>query len=60
MMGLCVSLVKDLSTDSMIVRTRYAREAVHDAVIAGVNEHGDDFRLTIEPEPEPSEVDGKA
>jgi choline/carnitine/betaine transport len=62
MVGLCVSLVKDLSTDSMIVRTRYAREAVHDAVIAGVTEHGDDFRLTVEPEPatEPSEVDGKA
>jgi choline/carnitine/betaine transport len=62
MVGLCVSLVKDLSTDSMIVRTRYAREAVHDAVIAGVTEHGDDFRLTVEPEPatEPSEVDGRA
>jgi len=58
--------VKDLSTDSMIVRTRYAREAVHDAVIAGVTEHGDDFRLTIEPEtetepePDPSEVYAKS
>jgi choline/carnitine/betaine transport len=55
MVGLCVSLVKDLSTDSMIVRARYAHEAVHDAVIAGVTEHGDDFRLTIEPEPDSSQ-----
>jgi choline/carnitine/betaine transport len=51
MIGLCVSLVKDLSQDSMIVRTRVAREAVHDAVIAGVTEHGDDFRLAVEQEP---------
>ncbi len=51
MIGLCVSLVKDLSRDPMIVRTRVAREAVHDAVIAGVTEHGDDFRLSVEQEP---------
>jgi choline-glycine betaine transporter len=51
MIGLCVSLVKDLSQDSMIVRTRVAREAVHDAVKAGVTEHGDDFRFSVEQEP---------
>ena len=51
MIGLCVSLVKDLSQDSMIVRTRVAREAVHEAVKAGVTEHGDDFRFTVEQEP---------
>lgn len=56
MIGLCVALVKDLSTDSMIVRQRYAREAVHDAVIAGVTEHGDDFRLTVEEEPATSDA----
>ncbi len=50
MIGLCVSLVKDLSTDSMVVRARVAREAVRDAVIAGVTEHGDDFRFRVESE----------
>ncbi len=50
MIGLCVSLVKDLSTDPMVVRARVAREAVRDAVIAGVTEHGDDFRFRIESE----------
>ncbi|WP_235532594.1 MULTISPECIES: BCCT family transporter [unclassified Nocardioides] len=54
MVGLCVSLVKDLSQDPLIVRSAYARQAVHDAVVAGVTEHGDDFVIAIE-ETEPAE-----
>jgi choline/carnitine/betaine transport len=48
MVGLCVSLAKELASDPLIVRTHYGRQAVHDAVVAGVTEHGDDFKLTIE------------
>jgi hypothetical protein len=35
----------------MMVRQRYAAEAVDDAVIAGVVEHGDDFVIVIEKDP---------
>jgi choline-glycine betaine transporter len=49
MIGLCVALVKDLMQDPLMVRRDYARAAVHDAVITGVTEHGDDFVLSVEP-----------
>ncbi|HET7682362.1 MAG TPA: BCCT family transporter [Marmoricola sp.] len=48
MVALCIALVKDLSQDPLIVRAKYARQAVHDAVVAGVTEHGDDFALSVE------------
>jgi len=54
MVGLAVALVKDLRSDPLVVRREYAREAVAQAVVAGVTEHGDDFVLAVEPaEPEP-------
>nr|WP_246319401.1 BCCT family transporter [Nocardioides kongjuensis] len=55
MIGLAAALVRELRTDPMVVRRRYGEEAVEQAVIAGVTEHGDDFVLSIEavdPEPE--------
>ena len=52
MVGLAVSLVKDLRTDPLMVRRRYAAEAVEQAVIAGVTEHGDDFVLAVDRDPE--------
>jgi choline/carnitine/betaine transport len=52
MVGLCVALVKDLSEDPLIVRAQYARRAVHDAVVAGVTEHGDDFVIPVEKDPD--------
>ncbi|MDN4175163.1 BCCT family transporter [Nocardioides sp. SOB77] len=51
MIGLAVSLVKDLRQDPLIVRRQYAVEAVEQAVVAGVTEHGDDFALSVEPAP---------
>jgi choline/carnitine/betaine transport len=48
MVGLAASLVKDLSSDPLIVRRAYAVAAVEQAVVAGVTEHGDDFTLTVE------------
>jgi choline/carnitine/betaine transport len=53
MIGLAVALVKDLRNDPMVVRKRYAREAVEQAVVTGVTRHGDDFALVVEPSDEP-------
>ena len=52
MIGLSVSLVRDLRSDPMMVRRRYAREAVEAAVITGVTEHGDDFVISVDKDPE--------
>ena len=48
MVGLCASLAKELSSDPLIVRGHYGQQAVHDAVVAGVTEHGDGFKLAVE------------
>ncbi|GGR67463.1 choline/carnitine/betaine transport [Nocardioides luteus] len=47
MVGLAVSLQRDLASDPLIVRGQYAAEAVEQAVITGVTEHGDDFALAV-------------
>ena len=52
MVGLAVALVKDLRKDPMMIRQQYAAEAVDDAVIAGVVEHGDDFVIAVERDPD--------
>ncbi len=52
MIGLAVALVKDLRSDPMIVRRRYASEAVDSAVVHGVTEHGDDFMISVEKDPD--------
>jgi choline-glycine betaine transporter len=49
MVGLAVALVKDLHNDPLMVRKRYAREAIEQAVVTGVTLHGDDFALAVEP-----------
>jgi choline/carnitine/betaine transport len=51
MVGLAVALVKDLRTDPLMVRQKYAADAVEQAVIAGVTEHGDDFVLSVDRDP---------
>lgn len=60
MIGLAAALMADLRTDPMVVRRRYGEEAVDQAVIAGVTEHGDDFALSFEAaestDPEPVDV----
>jgi choline/carnitine/betaine transport len=49
MVGLAVALVKDLRNDPLMVRKRYAREAIEQAVVTGVTLHGDEFALAVEP-----------
>jgi choline/carnitine/betaine transport len=51
MVGLAVALVKDLRTDPLMVRQKYAAEAMENAVIAGVTEHGDDFVISVDRDP---------
>ncbi len=51
MVGLCVALMKDLRRDPLMVRKAYAEEAVEQAVITGVTEHGDDFAIAVEKDP---------
>ncbi len=51
MVGLSVSLLKDLRQDPLMVRGEYAEQAVEQAVITGVTEHGDDFVISVEPDP---------
>lgn len=48
MIGMAVSLVKDLKTDPLAVRRKYANAAVDNAIVAGVTEHGDDFEISID------------
>jgi choline-glycine betaine transporter len=51
LVGLAVALVKDLSKDPLVVRRKYALEAVEAAVVTGVTEHGDDFVIPVEKDP---------
>lgn len=51
MIALAVSLVKDLRQDPLMVRKQYAEEAVEQAVIHGVTQHGDDFILNVKKNP---------
>ncbi|WP_137294774.1 BCCT family transporter [Nocardioides dongxiaopingii] len=52
MVGLCVSLVKDLRQDPLVVRREYAVDAVEQAVVAGVTSHGEDFVIRVGRDPE--------
>lgn len=42
-----VAFLKDLSTDPTAIRRKYARTAVANAVVRGLEEHGDDFEFSI-------------
>ncbi len=48
MVLLCVSLVKDLRSDPIMVRHAVATSAVQQAVVEGLTKHGDDFHLVTE------------
>jgi hypothetical protein len=48
MVGLAVSLAKDVRSDPMVLRRTYATEAVEQAVVDGITRHGDDFVLVVE------------
>ena len=43
-----VAFIKDLRSDPLYIRRTYARAAVENAVVRGIEEHGDDFEISIE------------
>lgn len=49
MIGMCVALLRDFSTDPMMIRRAFQQRAVDNAVREGVTEYGDDFKLAVEP-----------
>jgi choline/carnitine/betaine transport len=48
MVGLAVSLAKDVRSDPLVLRGTYATEAVEQAVVEGITKHGSDFALVVE------------
>ena len=52
LLGMMVSFVKDLSTDPSAIRRTYARTAVDNAVVRGLETHGDDFEFAVAEAPE--------
>jgi choline-glycine betaine transporter len=52
MVGLAISLTKDLRSDPLILRRTVALEAVQQAVVHGITHHGDDFVLSVKPAPD--------
>lgn len=46
--ALLVAFVKDLTTDPQAIRTTFAKTAVRDAVIRGLEEYGNDFEFAVE------------
>ncbi|WP_246119604.1 BCCT family transporter [Aeromicrobium flavum] len=48
MVLLCVSLYRDLRTDPIILREDLGQSLVEDAVMLGVDRHGEDFALVVE------------
>ncbi|MGY1635813.1 BCCT family transporter [Geodermatophilus sp. SYSU D00742] len=52
MVGLAVSLARDVRTDPVVLRRTVAAEAVEQAVVEGITRHGEDFVLVVEPAPD--------
>src|SRR5688500_13778886 len=58
MVGLAVSLAKDVRSDPLVLRRTYATEAVEQAVVEGITRHGEDFVLVVEGA-EPTDEDAR-
>jgi hypothetical protein len=52
MVGLAVSLTRDLRSDPLVLRRSVAADAVEQAVVEGITRHGEDFVLVVEPAPD--------
>jgi len=46
---MCVGLVKDLRNDPQTLRANYTQQALKSMVRRGIEKHGDDFAISIEP-----------
>src|SRR5699024_4831973 len=47
-----VAFLKDLSTDPARIRHDYAQKAMSDAVIRGIEDHGEEFELSVQHSPD--------
>ncbi|MDN6438117.1 MAG: BCCT family transporter, partial [Corynebacterium nuruki] len=47
LIGLVVAFLRDLATDPAAIRRAYAENAIHNAVVKGLEEHGDEFEITV-------------
>ncbi len=54
LLALIPAFLRDLSTDPMSLRHRYARKALDNAVRQGMDQHGDDFAIEIRHENGPA------
>jgi choline/carnitine/betaine transport len=52
MVGMAVSLAKDVRSDPLVLRRSVAVGAVEQAVVEGITRHGEDFVLVVEPAPD--------
>jgi choline-glycine betaine transporter len=52
MVGMAVSLAKDVRSDPLMLRRSVAAEAVEQAVVDGITRHGEDFVLVVEAAPD--------
>lgn len=48
LLAMMVAFIVDLRSDPAFIRRKYARNAVENAVVRGIEEHGDDFELSVE------------
>lgn len=46
---MCIALIRELRHDPAAIRSFYEDQAISNAVLQGVREHGDNFALAIEP-----------
>ncbi len=49
LIGVAIAFLRDLATDPAAIRLKYANNAMQNAVIKGLEEHGDDFELVVTP-----------
>ncbi|MDR7330014.1 Glycine betaine transporter BetP [Corynebacterium guangdongense] len=47
MIAMMIVFLRDLATDPAAIRRSYAKTAVENAVVRGLEEHGDDFELAV-------------
>ena len=59
MVGLAISLAKDVRSDPLVLRRGFAVEAVEQAVVEGITRHGEDFVLVVEAGTTDEETDGE-
>jgi choline-glycine betaine transporter len=52
MVGMAVSLARDVRSDPLVLRRSVAVEAVEQAVVDGITRHGEDFVLVVEAAPD--------